>query len=58
MHLLDKVKISGDRYDGKEGTLISINNNMAYVVLRYEVGDKLYGYIRVAVNINDIEPIL
>ena len=58
MHILDKVKIVGEYYNGKEGVLTGINNNTASVVMRYEVDNKLYGYIRVEVNINELEVIL
>lgn len=58
MHILDQVKLVGDRYYGKEGILTGINNRTASVVIRYEVEGKLYGYIRIEVDINDIEPIL
>ena len=58
MHILDQVKLVGDRYYGKEGVLTGINNRTASVVIRYEVEEKLHGYIRIEVDINDIEPIL
>lgn len=58
MKILDRVKIVGENYNGKEGVLIGINNNTAFVVIRYEVDDKLYGYIRVKVNVLDLEQIL
>lgn len=54
MKILDKVKIIGEEYNGKEGVLTGLNNNMASVVMRYEVDGELYGYIRVEVNINDL----
>lgn len=54
MKILDKVKIIGEEYNGKEGILTGLNNNTASVVMRYEVDSKLYGYIRVEVNINDL----
>ena len=54
MHILDKVKIVGEYYNGKEGILTSIIGNTASVVIRYEVDGELYGYIRVEVNINDL----
>lgn len=54
MKILDKVKIIGEEYNGKEGILTGLNNNTAFVVMRYEVDSKLYGYIRVEVNINDL----
>ena len=58
MHILDQVKIVGERYNEKEGVLTGINNNTASVVIRHEIEGKLHGYIRVEVNVNDIEPIL
>lgn len=58
MHILDQVKIVGEKYNGKEGVLTGINNNTASVVIRHEIEGKLHGYIRVEVNVNDIEPIL
>lgn len=58
MKILDRVKIVGENYNGKEGILTSINNNTASVVMRYEVDNKLYGYIRVEVNVLDLEEIL
>lgn len=58
MKILDRVKIIGENYNGKEGVLTSINNNTASVVMRYEVDNKLYGYIRVEVNVLDLEEIL
>lgn len=58
MHILDQVKLVGDRYYGKEGILTGINNRTASVVIRYEVEGKLHGYIRIEVDVNDIEPIL
>ena len=54
MKILDRVKIVGEKYNGKEGVLTGLNNNMASVVMRYEVDGELYGYIRVEVNINDL----
>ena len=54
MKILAKVKIIGEEYNGKEGILTGLNNNTASVVMRYEVDSKLYGYIRVEVNINDL----
>ena len=58
MKILDRVKIVGENYNGKEGILTGINNNIASVVMRYEVDNKLYGYIRVEVNVLDLEEIL
>ena len=58
MKILDRVKIIGENYNGKEGILISINNHTASVVMRYEVDNKLYGYIRVEVSVLDLEEIL
>ena len=58
MRILDRVKLVGERYNGKEGVLTGINNNTASVVIRYEVEEQLYGYIRVEVNVLDLEPIL
>ena len=58
MHILDKVKIIGNYHNGKEGILTSITGNTASVVIKYEVDDKLYGYIRVEVNIDELEVIL
>ena len=58
MKILDRVKIVGEIYNGKEGILTDINNNIASVVIRYEVDNKLYGYIRVEVNVLDLEEIL
>ena len=58
MKILDRVKIVGENYNGKEGVLTSINNNTASVVMRYEVDNKLYGYIRVEVSVLDLEEIL
>lgn len=58
MKILDRVKIVGENYNGKEGILTSINNNTASVVMRYEVDNKLYGYIRVEVSVLDLEEIL
>ena len=58
MHILDQVKIVGEKYNGKEGVLTGINNNTASVVIRHEIEGKLHGYIRAEVNVNDIEPIL
>lgn len=58
MKILDRVKIVGEKYNGKEGILTSINNHMASVVIRYEVDNKLYGYIRVEVSVLDLEQIL
>ena len=58
MKILDRVKIVGENYNRKEGILTSINNNTASVVMRYEVDNKLYGYIRVEVNVLDLEEIL
>lgn len=58
MKILDRVKIVGENYNGKEGILTSINNNTASVVMKYEVDNKLYGYIRVEVNVLDLEEIL
>lgn len=58
MKILDRVKIVGENYNGKEGILTSINNNTASVVMRYEVNNKLYGYIRVEVSVLDLEEIL
>ena len=54
MKILDRVKIVGEKYNGKEGVLTGLSNNMASVVMRYEVDGELYGYIRVEVNINDL----
>lgn len=58
MKILDRVKIIGENYNGKEGILTGINNDIASVVIRYEVDNKLYGYIRVEVNVLDLEQIL
>ena len=58
MKILDRVKIVGEIYNGKQGILTDINNNIASVVIRYEVDNKLYGYIRVEVNVLDLEEIL
>ena len=58
MHILDQVKLVGERYNGKEGILTGINNNIASVVIRHEIEGELYGYIRIEVSLNDIEPIL
>ena len=58
MKILDRVKIVGESYNGKEGILTSINNNTASVVMRYEVDNKLYGYIRVEVSVLNLEEIL
>lgn len=58
MKILDRVKITGEMYNGKEGILTGISNHIASVVIRYEVDDKLYGYIRTEVNILDLETIL
>lgn len=58
MKILDRVKIVGEIYNGEEGVLTGINNNIASVVMRYEVDNKLYGYIRVEVNVLDLEEIL
>ena len=58
MKILDRVKIIGEEYNGKEGVLTGINNNMVSVVMRYEVDNKLYGYIRVEVSVLDLEEIL
>ena len=58
MKILDRVKVVGENYNEKEGILTSINNNTASVVMRYEVDNKLYGYIRVEVNVLDLEQIL
>ena len=58
MKILDRVKIVGENYNGKEGILTSINNNTASVVMRYEVDNKLYGYIRVEVSVLNLEEIL
>jgi hypothetical protein len=58
MHILDQVKLVGDKYNGKEGVLTGINNRTASVVIRHEIEGKLYGYIRIEVDVNDIEPIL
>ena len=40
MKILDRVKIVGEYYNGKEGVLTGINNNIASVVMRYEVDNK------------------
>lgn len=58
MHILDQVRLVGERYNGKEGVLTGINNNTASVVIRHEIEGELYGYIRIEVSLNDIEPIL
>ncbi len=58
MRILDRVKLVGERYNGKEGVLTGINNNTASVVIRYEVEEQLYGYIRVEVNVLDLKTIL
>jgi hypothetical protein len=58
MHILDQVKLVGDRYNGKEGILTGINNNKASVVIRHEVQGKLQGYIRIEVDLFDIESVL
>lgn len=58
MHILDQVKLVGDRYYGKEGILTGINNRIASVVIKHEIEGKLHGYIRIEVDINDIEPVL
>ena len=58
MKKLDRVKITGEEYNGKEGILTGLNNNTAAVVIRYEVDNKLYGYIRVEVSVLDLEQIL
>ncbi len=58
MHILDQVKLVGEKYNGKEGVLTGINNNIASVVIRHEIEGKLQGFIRVEVDVNDIEPIL
>lgn len=58
MHILDQVKLVGNRYYGKEGVLTGINNRIASVVIRYEIEGKLHGYIRIEVDVNDIEPVL
>ena len=58
MKILDRVKIVGEEYNGKEGILTGLNNNIASVVMRYEVDNKLYGYIRVEVSVLDLEQIL
>ena len=50
--------MQGEEYNGKEGILIGLNNNTAAVVMRYEVDNKLYGYIRVEVSVLDLEEIL
>lgn len=58
MNILDRVKLTGESHNGEEGILISINNNTAYVVLKHKIDDKLQGYIRVEVNVLDLEQIL
>ena len=58
MKILDRVKITGEIYNGKEGILTGISNHAASVVIRYEVDNNLYGYIRVEVNVLDLEEIL
>ena len=58
MRLLERVRIVGEYYNGREGLLIGINNNTASVVIRHEVDGQLYGYIRVEVNVLDLEQIL
>lgn len=58
MKILDRVKITGEEYNGKEGILTGISNHTASVVMRYEVDNKLYGYIRVEVSVLDLEEIL
>ena len=58
MYILDQVKLVGNRYYGKEDVLTGINNRIASVVIRHEIEGRLHGYIRIEVDINDIEPIL
>lgn len=58
MHILDQVKLVGERHYGKEGILTGINNRLASVVIRHEIDGKLHGYIRIEVDVNDIEPII
>lgn len=58
MHILDQVRLTGDKYNGKEGVLTGINNRIVSVVIRHEIEGKLHGYIRIEVDINDIEQIL
>lgn len=58
MRITEKVKIINGYYKDKEGILTGINNNAASVVIRYEVDDVLYGYIRVVVDIFDLEMVL
>ena len=58
MHILDQVKLVGERHNGEEGVLTGINNNIASVVIRHEIEGELHGYIRIEVSLNDIEPIL
>lgn len=59
MRITEKVKIINGHYKDKEGILTSINNNnTASVVIRYEVDDVLYGYIRVVVDVFDLEMVL
>ena len=41
MKILDRVKIVGENYNGKEGILTGLNNNIASVVIRYKVDNKL-----------------
>jgi hypothetical protein len=58
MRITEKVKIINGYYKDKEGILTGINNNAASVVIRYEVDDVLYGYIRVVVDVFDLEMVL
>lgn len=58
MRITEKVKIINGYYKDKEGILTGINNNTASVVIRYEVDDVLYGYIRVVVDVFDLEMVL
>ncbi len=58
MRLLERVKIIGEFYNGKEGILTGINNGTASVVIRHELEGELHGYIRVEVSVLDLETIL
>ncbi len=58
MRLLERVRIVGEYYNGKEGILTGLNNTTASVVIRHEIDGKLHGYVRVEVSILDLETIL